>query len=409
MSSKKTMTSRERILAAIKHQEPDILPIDFGGMRSTGINTLAYVQLKKYLGITAGNVRVYDLFQQLAEPEDSVLRRMGGDVIQLHRLAPSFGIPIDQWKDWTLADGSPCLVPECFNPVRLADGGLGIYHGDTLIAIMPAGNYYFNLVHHPYAGCETGQDIDRIPIAEISGQELDFLAGNARKMFENTDYAILGAFGGNILEAGQAAFGYEKFMLLIAAEPGLVRHFFERITEAYLRGLEKYLAAVGKYIQIIQMGDDLGAQNGPQISPAMYREMIKPYHRAQFQYLREHTRASVFFHCCGAIYDLIPDLIEAGVQILNPVQISARGMDPARLKREFGKDLVFWGGGADMQQTVPNKTLDQIRDETKKLIEIFAPGGGYVFNQVHNIQADVPPEKVMAIYDTAQTFRRNRF
>jgi len=400
------MNPRQRILAALAHKEPDCLPIDFGGMRSTGINTLAYVRLKKHLGIKTGQVRVYDLFQQLAEPEETVLKRMGGDVLQLHRLAPSFGIPIDEWKESSLADGSPCLVPAGFDPVRLPNNDLGIFKGDTLIAKMPAKGYYFDLVNFPYAGCRSKQDIDRIPLMEISSRELDFLAANARSLFEKTDYALLGAFGGNILEAGQSAFGFEKFMYMMAAEPDLVHHFFQKLTEAYLRDLEKYLAAVGRYLQVVQMGDDLGMQNGPQISRAMYREMVKPYHQALYQYIRKHSQAAVFLHCCGGVYELLPDLIEAGVQVLNPVQISARGMDPARLKKEFGKDLVFWGGGANMQQTVPSGTLEQIREETKRLIEIFAPGGGYVFTQVHNIQADVPPEKIMAIYDTALEFRK---
>ena len=400
------MTPRERILAALSHREPDVLPIDFGAMRSTGINALAYVQLKKHLGISSGAVRVYDLFQQLAEPEEAVLKRMGGDVIQLHRFAPSFGIPIDSWKESALADGSPCLVPAGFNPVKQANGDLEIYSGKTLVAVMPAGNYYFNQVAHGYANCETKEDIDRIGIPEISDEELGFLARNAREMFEKTDYAILGSFGGNIIEAGQMAFGYEKFMFLLAAEPELVHHYFEKITAAYLRDLEKYLKAVGKYIQVIQMGDDLGMQNGPQISPAMYRKMIKPYHSAQYQFIRKHSQAAVFLHCCGGIYELIPDLIDAGVQILNPVQISAAGMDPMRLKKEFGKDLVFWGGGANMQQVVPNGTLEEIRNDTHRLVEIFAPGGGFVFTQVHNIQANVPPEKILAIYDTALGFRK---
>jgi len=209
------MNPRQRILAALAHKEPDCLPIDFGGMRSTGINTLAYVRLKKHLGIKTGQVRVYDLFQQLAEPEETVLKRMGGDVLQLHRLAPSFGIPIDEWKEFSLADGSPCLVPAGFNPVRLPNNDLGIFKGDTLIAKMPAKGYYFDLVNFPYAGCRSKQDIDRIPLMEISSRELDFLAANARSLFEKTDYALLGAFGGNILEAENILLGRDQIRNLL--------------------------------------------------------------------------------------------------------------------------------------------------------------------------------------------------
>lgn len=399
------MTPRERIVAAINHQTSDVLPIDFGGMRSTGISAIAYARLKEHLGITGGAVRVYDIFQQLAEPEEPVLRRMGGDVVQLHRLAPSFGIPITEWKESALPDGTPCLAPAEFNPVREPNGDLAIYDGQTKIAVMPPASYYFNPVHHPFAECETEADVDRIPIAEITDQELDFLARNAKALYEGTDYAILGAFGGNILEAGQMDFGYGRFMFLLAANPALVHHYFERITEAYLRDLDKYLAAVGRYIQVIQMGDDLGTQGGPQMSTAMYREMIKPYHARIYRHARTKSQAAVFLHCCGGVYDLIPDLIDAGVQILNPVQISAAGMDPVRLKREFGRELTFWGGGANMQYTVPTGSIERIKSEVRELIDIFAPGGGFVFNQVHNIQANVPPEKVLAIYDTALEYR----
>jgi uroporphyrinogen decarboxylase len=399
------MTSRQRIMAALDHRESDALPIDFGAMRSTGINAIAYGRLREHLGLGEGRLRVYDIFQQLAEPEEAVRGRLGGDVVQLHRLAPSFGIPIDEWKDAELQDGTPCQVPAGLNPVRLDNGDLGIYYGDTLVAIMPVGNYYYNPVHHPFAECQTAADIDRIPFGEISAREQEYLARTARALYEDTDYAILGEFGGNILEAGQSSFGYERFMYLLAAEPELVHHFFERLTAVYLRDLEKYLAAAGPFIQVIQLGDDLGSQTGPQISPAMYREMIKPYHQALYRFIRERSTAAVFLHCCGSIIPLIPDLIDAGVQVLNPVQISAQGMDPIRLKREFGRDLVFWGGGANMQYTVPHASLDQIRLETRELIEIFAPGGGYVFNQVHNIQANVPPEKILAIYDTALEYR----
>jgi len=402
------MTPRERILAALAHCEPDVLPIDFGGMRSTGINAMAYGRLKRHLGIEGGAIRVYDVFQQLAEPEEPVLKRMGGDVVQLHRLAPSFGIPIDEWKNDTLSDGTPCLVPAGLNPIRNERGDLLLYHHGVLIASMPAGYDYYNPIHHPMSDCRTRADIDKFPVERISDPELAFLRATARRLDETTDYAILGSFGGNILEAGQLSFGYERFMCLLGSEPDLVRHYFERLTAGYLADLERYLDAVGEFIQVIQFGDDLGGQSGPQISARMYRELIKPCHQALYRYARQRSRAQVFLHCCGSIRSFIPDLIDAGVQILNPVQISAKNMDPTDLKREFGRDLVFWGGGANMQYVVPTGTLDEIRADVRRLIDIFAPGGGFVFNQVHNIQSNVPPEKVLAIYDTALEYRREQ-
>lgn len=403
------MTSRERIVAAVNHQEPDLLPIDFGGMRSTGISAIAYNRLKAHLGIKGGQTRLYDIFQQLAEPEEEVLRRLGGDVVQLHRYEPSFGINIERWKPGALPDGSPCLEPEELNPQVAPNGDRLIVDSEgRTVAIMPRGSLYYNQVLHPFANCLTPADIDAVGFPRMSMKEIEFLRANAKRLHDETDYAILGAFGGNILEGGQFAFGYERFMYLLAAEPDLVAYFCERLTEAYLDDLRTYLDAVGEYIQVIQMGDDLGTQAGPQLSVPMYREMIRPYHERQFRYIRENSNVAVFLHCCGAVSEYIPDLIEAGVQILNPVQITAAGMEPRRLKREYGKDLCFWGGGARMQTTVLNGSCQDIRREVRELIDIFSPGGGYVFNQVHNILANISPERVLAIYDTALDYRKEQ-
>lgn len=405
----KEMTSRKRIVEAINHRKTDVLPIDFGGMRSTGINAIAYNRLKKYLGIKGQPAKLYDVFQQLAEPEPEVLDRLGGDVVQAHRLCPAFGIKIDKWKPGKLADGSQCLEPKDYNPIKDENGDEVIKNKDTVIAKRPAGGLYFDQVYHPYENVKTCSDIDEIPIEEVTDEELDFLKREVKHLYETTDKAILFAFGGNILEAGQINWGYERFFTSLALEPELVHYWFNKITDAYIRDLEKILSVIGKYINIIQFGDDLGTQNAPQISVKMYKEMIKPYHSRQYQYVRNnYPDVKVFLHCCGAIFDLIPDLIDAGVEILNPVQISAKGMDPIRLKREYGKYITFWGGGADMQTFVNDASIFQIKKHVSELIDIFSPGGGFVFNQVHNIQANVPPEKVMAIYDTALEYRKSR-
>lgn len=401
------MNSRERIIETLNHSEPDMLAIDFGAMRSTGISAIAYNTLKEYLGIQGGVTKLYDVFQQLAEPEMEIVNRFGGDVVQLHRHAPSFGIINDSWKPGKLPDGSDCLVPARYNPIMNAKGDLEILDGDIVFAKMPKGGLYFDQIYHPYENVETFDDIDKIPISEISDDELKYLETEAKRLYENTDKAILGAFGGNILEAGQICWGYEKFFIDLAINPNLVHYWLSKLTDAYLRDLEKYLNAVGKYINVIQFGDDLGTQEAPQISRNMYNAIIKPYHKKQYEYVRNHfPNVKVFLHSCGAIFDLIPELIDAGVEVLNPVQISAKGMNPEKLKSEFGKHISFWGGGANMQYTVRTGDIEQIKAEVKELIEIFSPGGGFVFNQVHNIQANVPPEKIIAIYETALSFRR---
>ena len=400
------MTSRERIVEALNHREPDILPIDFGGFRSTGISAIAYRRLKEYLGINDGDIKLYDVFQQLAEPEPSVLERLGGDVVQLHRYAPAYGIAIDKWKTGKLSDGSDCLVPSEYNPIRNEQGELEIYTGKQLVAKMPTGGLYFDQVFHPYQNVESTDDIDAIPIDEITDKELIYLEKEAKRLYETTDKAVFGTFGGSIFETGQLLWGYEKFFTEMALNPELVHYWLDKLTGAYMRDLEKYLATVGKYIQVIQFGDDLGTQEASQISVDMYREVIKPYQQKQYEFVRNnYPDIKVFLHCCGAISNLIPDLIDAGVEVLNPVQISAKGMEPSELKRQFGQSLSFWGGGADMQMSVLSKEVSEISSDVSELIRIFSPGGGFVFTQVHNIQANVPPEKIMAIYDTALAMR----
>ncbi|MBF0441307.1 MAG: methyltransferase [Oligoflexales bacterium] len=402
------MTSRERILEAVSHRPTDSLPIDFGGMRSTGIHAKCYSRLRDHLGIKGGAFKIYDIFQQLAEPEIPILERMGGDVMQVHRLRPAFGIRIDLWKKSRLPEGHNILIPETFNPKIDEFGNSKILDDEGhVLAVMPQNGHYYDPAYHPWAECESIADIDKIQIPEVTDDELLFLENQARYLFENTDKAILLAFGGNIFEGGQLGFGYEKFYMDLAMNQDMIHYWADRITSAYIRDLENILRRVGKYVHIVQFGDDLGTQEALQISIPMYREMIRPYHTRLYQYVRQNFPGiNVFLHSCGAISDLIPDLIETGVQILNPVQISAQGMNPIKLKREFGSHLTFWGGGANMQSTVTFGTVSDIKKEVRELIEIFSKGGGYVFNQVHNIQSDIPPEKVMAIYDTAMEFRR---
>ncbi|MHB8962983.1 MAG: uroporphyrinogen decarboxylase family protein [Saccharofermentanales bacterium] len=396
------MNSRERIIATINHREPDMLAIDFGAMRSTGISIVAYDNLRRYLGMADGLPKLYDIFQQLAEPEMRIVDRLGGDVVQAHRMNPSFGISIKEWREDVLPNGIRCLVPKDYRPVPRPDGSEEIVADGKVIARRPLGGQYFDTVGAEMGHIETMADVEAVEFDLMSDEEADFIEKEVKELYYGTDKAILLCFGGNILEAGETLWGFEKFFEYMLTEPELVHAWIEKMTDAYMKDLHKLLPRVAPYVQIIQFGDDLGSQQNALISPALYREMIKPYHKRMFTYVQKnYPDMKVFLHSCGAIFDLIPDLIDAGVQILNPVQISAAGMDPARLKKEFGKDIVFWGGGANMQHTVIGGSLQDIRAEVSGLIDIFAPGGGYVFNQVHNIQANVSPERILAIYDTA--------
>jgi len=393
------LTSRERVLTTIAHKEPDRVPIDFGGMRSTGIMAIAYNKLKAHLGTTGGETRLYDTGQQLALPEPPILERFHVDVIDLNNQLGRFP---EEWKDWTLPDGSPAKAPVGFNPVRVEGGWAELSPNGQALSRMPDGCLYFEACYNPLAEAETFADVDRLFDPQpVKPEALASLRERAKWLYENTGYAIMLGFGGNILEGGQGLFGWERFMTEIALNTELMEYTLDKIVEVYMENLHIYLDAIGGYIQLIQMGDDLGTQTATMLSPELYRRVVKPRHARQYHFIREYSNVHVFLHACGSCYDVMGDLVDEGVEALNPVQTSAAKMDPRTLKREFGDKLTFWGGGCDTQHVLPNATPEEIDRHVKERIEIFAPGGGYVFNQVHNVQANVPPANVVAMFDAA--------
>ncbi len=403
------MTSRERILAALNHRESDRVPIDLSGHRSSGISAIAYVKLRDYLGLEKKPIRVYDPVQQLAIVDDDVLTRFNVDTIELGR---GFALDDDCWVNWTLPDGTPCLMPYWCRPQR-GDGQWLMQADDgTVVARMPDGGLYFEQVYYPFA---ENADLDRMtdvledcmwvgcaapPGPLVGGPDgQDKLRRGAEKLRQQTDKAVLGLFGGNLLELGQFLWRNDNFLFLLAADPKTAHDFLDRATEMHLRNLENFLKTVGSHIDIIVFGDDLGMQRGPQISPQMYREFFKPRHQMLWNKAKELANVKVLLHCCGGVRELLPDLIEAGLDAINPVQISCRGMDAGELKKEFGKDLVFWGGGCDTQRILPQATPQEVADHVRRQVDILRPGGGFVFQQVHNIQANVPPANIVAMFD----------
>jgi uroporphyrinogen decarboxylase len=206
-------------------------------------------------------------------------------------------------------------------------------------------------------------------------------------------------FGGNLLEIGQFLYRNDNFLMLLAGDPDRAHDFLEKLVSIHLKNLEKFLGAVGPYIDVILFGDDLGSQRGPQMSPKMYREFFKPRHARMWRRAKELAKVKVMLHCCGGVREILPDLIEAGLDTINPVQITCKGMDPQGLKTDFGKDMTFWGGGCDTRDILPHGTPAQVREHVKRQVEMLAPGGGFVFQQVHNIMADVPPQNIVAMLD----------
>jgi len=260
-------------------------------------------------------------------------------------------------------------------------------------------------VYHPLESINTIEELKKhnfyLPIDEDTLNELH---KRAKNLYENTDYALMLNGAGGIYEWAQGLRGWGQFMMDLAGDPEFAGVLLDKLVEANIQRLEQVLPVVEGYVQIVQTGDDLGIQAGPQLSPKLYKQVVKPRHKRLYQYLREHTDAYIFIHTCGSVYEFIPDFIEMGIDILNPVQVSAKDMDTKKLKDEFGKDVTFWGGGCDTQKVLPFGTPSEVKEEVKKRINDLAPDGGFVFTQVHNIQAGIPPENIMAMYGAVKSF-----
>jgi uroporphyrinogen decarboxylase len=404
------MTSRERVLAAFRHVETDGVPIDFSGHRSSGIAAIAYPKLRKLLGLPPKPTRVYDIVQQLAIVDEDVLERFGVDAIELGR---GFSLSEKDWAAWTLPDGTPCRVPAWSVPEREDGRWVLRSRSGRAVAQMPDGALYFEQCYWPFL--EGPENLDDIPgafaesmwtsVASPPGPDVsaEDLAAGARRLRERTDRAIVGLFGGNLLEVGQFLYRIDQFLMMLAGEPERVEAFLDKLVELHLARLERYLALVGKHIDIIVFGDDLGMQTGPQMSPAMYRRIFKPRHKALWTRAKQLAGVKVMLHCCGGVREILRDLIEAGLDAINPVQVSCSGMDAGELKREFGKDIVFWGGGCDTREVLPSRRPEDVAAHVRTQVATMRRGGGFVFQQVHNILANVPVENVVAMFDAVRS------
>jgi len=402
------MTPRQRVLAAIHRQQPDRVPVDFGAHRSSGIMAIAYRKLRKHLSLPQCPIRVYDMIQQLAVIDEDVLKRFAIDTIELGR---GFCNDDSCWKSWTLPDGSDCLIPAWVDVRKHGDDWVLYSPNARAIGIQKAGCLYFEQTYWPFLEAAS-DDFSELPQAmkDITwatpappGPGADLAAG-AKALRASTDRAIVALFGGNLLEWGQFLYRNDAFFMLLASEPLKAHRFLDRLVQIHLANLENFLHAVGPCIDIILFGDDLGMQTGPQISPAMYREFFFPRHRTLWRRAKELANVKVMLHCCGGVRPLLDDLIDAGMDTINPVQITCNGMEPAALKRDFGQRLCFWGGGCDTRTILPKATPQQIRAHVLQQMNTLAPGGGFIFQQVHNVMADVPPENVVAMFDAVAEF-----
>ena len=376
------MTSRERVLAALNFQIPDRVPLDLGGFQ-TGIHKKAYLELLRYLE-GEEEIIILDPVQQLVKPSEKILELLKIDIRYVTAKGPeSFDGTIRQnfrsgelWHDLKDEFGVVWSMPD-------------------------KQQLYMDISHHPLANA-TLEDLEAYPFPD--GTDPSRFEGVREKVLEiqeNTPYAVSTGIGGVIYEIGWYMRGLERWYTDMLENPAFCEALLDRILQFWLDYFSGFMKEIGDIIDVVMIGDDLSGQSGPLFPPEFYRAVVKPRQKRLVQHIRSLTNSKIWYHTCGSAVEYIPDLIDNGIQILNPVQITAHNMEPEFLKKTFGDKLVFWGGGIDSQHILPFADPEEIRSNVKSNVEAFKPGGGYIFNNVHNIQADVPPANILAMYEAA--------
>ena len=412
------MNSRQRIINAINHIEPDGVPIDIGATPSSGISAIAYDSLIHHIPLKNKRNWVYDVVQQVAQPTDEFLDYFNIDTVDLGR---TFNVNDNDWYEYSLPNGRPAHQPVWFKPQKQEDGSYLVYKDGEAIACMPKSTFSYDQIVYPYQDGypkSYNKNLDdamgKIHWAALAhspwdhANETNFwnnLRTKALDLRENSDRAIVLSAGCNLFEWGTFVRRLDNFLADLVRSPSEVERFLDALMERHLLSLENICNNVGDVVDIIRLGDDLGMNTGPLMSPATYQKLFKPRHKILCDYIKSNSNMHIFLHSCGSIYKLIPDLIEAGFEILNPVQTNTKDMEPERLKREFGNDVTFWGGGVDTRAVLNRGTPSQIKDQVRKNIEILSPGGGFVFNTIHNILPDVPPENIIAMFEAVDEYR----
>ena len=376
------MNSRERVLLALNHQEPDRVPIDFGGL-VTSLHHEAYRKLLEYLGLATDEIPIMDTFQQIVDPAPAVKDLFHADIVGFFphdpadfefRLDPETDSFVDEWG---------------------------------VVYRRPPGGYWYDLAGHPLRD-GTIKELEGFPFPDAGDpSRVKGLGEEAKRLLEETDKALMiHAPIGGVFEQSYWLRGLENLFMDMASDRAYVEALAERVLAWLLEFWTLVLDEVGPYIHVVELSDDLGGEYGPLFSPDLYREVYKPRHRRLTDLIHGKTEAKIFLHCCGSISWALPDIIESGIDIINPVQVSAGDMETDHLKREFGRDIVFWGGGADPTRVLPFGSPRDVKEEARKRIEDLAPGGGFVFGSIHNIQPDVPPENIIALFEAAYEYGR---
>lgn len=370
-----TIKSRERVLRTIDHKPVDRMPIDLGFHYSTGISAFAYWNLREYLGLSTDHIEVPDMFQFLARVDEDILKRFHCDCMLLN---PGW----NKVQRWNPRGKYNFLIPEASNPVRQNDGSwiIGNEHAKMR---MPEGGFFFD---------GTTPMLEKETENEMIGR----YAREAERIYKDTEYFTM-------------FIGYHAYFVCdnvdwqckMITDPDEVMEENRRIHDAQIKSVTKVIESMGKYIQAIAINSDLGSQIGPLCRPSLYDELCAPFVKKFCDFVHQNSDLKIFIHSCGSIKPFIPTLVKCGVDIFNPVQISARDMNPSELKREFGGRVTFWGGGCNTQQILNLGTPGEVASNVRELVGIFKPGGGFVFNQIHNIMGDVKPENIVAMLDTA--------
>ena len=409
---------------AINHRQSDKVPVDFGGTSCSGISASVVSQLRKAFNLPEHPIKIVHCMMMLGEIEEDLREKLNSDCVMLLPYKATFGYRNDNWKPWTLFDGTPVLVPGDFNTAAAPDGGIYQYpEGDRTVppsAYMPKDGFYFDAIirQDPSFDSDNPNIEDNLEEFTIMSDEvLNCYRKEAESLRRNSDCAIVSSPGGTALgdiAAVPAMFmkhpkgvrDIEEWYISMATRKGFLKELFDRQTQIALKNLSLYKEAVGSNVDVIYLcGTDLGSQNGPMCSVSTIDEVYLPYYKRMIEWIHGNTTWKVMKHCCGSIKPLIPLFIEAGFDILNPVQNSARDMDAKTLKDEFGGKITFWGGGVDTQYTLPFGSTDEVFKEVTERIRIYNSNGGFVFNTVHNIQAGTPVENFLAMMEGIKQFR----
>jgi len=395
-------TPRQRVLAALERRNAGPVAIDFGGTECSSAHLIAYQQLRRHLDIEPRPLRLGCMMQLIVEADPEIQARLGSDATTL----PFYP---RRWRTWDSGYGFPVEVAEGWKPEVMPDGSSVTRDlRGAVVSRRAAGGMYFDPEVFPFSGASSPKDYDARPELferwdwpAVLDESVAEYAARAKRLYAATDRAVIASWRMHYLQAGQFLRGYEQFLVDLLVEEDMARGILERLHTAYMKRAKAFLDAMGDSVDAIFFTDDLGTQSAPLIGAETYRKMIKPYWAELIALVKSHG-IRVIMHACGAVSDFIPDLIEMGVDALNPVQITAAGMAPERLIRDFGRDISFWGGGVNTQGTLDRASPVTVREEVARNVGTFNRHGGSVFTPVHNIQADVPPENVLAAFETAR-------